>query len=90
MKTRSRLSNVAIDKLKPFDKIRQNTERWMAKGIIVRNLDVTLMSERATHVANTSIRETTDGDVTRLTIDLEMSLAIPRVSILFLDARALF
>lgn len=60
----------------------------MAKGIIVRNLDVTLMSERATHVGNTSIRETTDGDVTRLTIDLEMSLAIPRVSILFLDAHA--
>lgn len=38
-----------IDKLELFDEIRQNTERWMAKGIIVRNLDVTLMSEFATH-----------------------------------------
>lgn len=37
-----------IDKLEPFDEIRQNTERWMAKGIIVRNLDVTLMFELAT------------------------------------------
>lgn len=40
---------MTIDKLELFDEIRQNTERWMAKGIIVRNLDVTLMSEFATH-----------------------------------------
>lgn len=58
----------------------------MARGIIVRNLDVTLMSELATRAfGNTSICETTDGDVTRLTIDLEMSLA-SRVSILLPDA----
>lgn len=58
----------------------------MARGIIVCNLDVTLMSELATRAfGNTSICETTDGDVTRLTIDLEMSLA-SRVSILLPDA----
>lgn len=57
----------------------------MARGIIVRNLDVTLMSELATRAfGNTSICETTDGDVTRLTIDLEMSPR--RVSILLPDA----